>query len=259
MIFFNNKKKRTKKKIKKSMKSDSVDKQFPNELLKVYESKKNTKIRVGKDFDGGYIIYDNIPTGILLSCGISNDDSFEHAFTKKYDCKCIAFDGSIPKLPHPSPDITFIKKFVGDKNTRTYTNLHDLISKHTNIILKMDIEGGEYPFLQSISRKQLNKINMIMIEFHSSRGQWGIFDEYKIDCFKKLNKTHTLCHIHANNSIKPKEYNGVKVPQVFECLYMKKKFVRDAKPNTERMPSKLDMRNVKSNREISLNYPPFVN
>ena len=73
------------------------------------------------------------------------------------------------------------KKFVGDKNTRTYTNLHDLISKHTNIILKMDIEGGEYPFLQSISRKQLNKINMIMIEFHSSRGQWGIFDEYKID------------------------------------------------------------------------------
>ena len=70
----------------------------------------------------------------------------------------------------------------------------------------------------------------------------------KLNVFCRLNKTHTLCHIHANNSIKPKEYNGVKVPQVFECLYMKKKFVKDAKPNTEKMPSKLDMRNVKSKR-----------
>lgn len=259
MIFFNNKKKRTKKKIRKSIKLENIDKRFPNDLLKVYESKKNTKIRVGKDYDGGYVIYDNIPCGILISCGISNDDSFEHAFTKKYDCKCIAFDGSIPKLPHPSPDIKFVKKFVGDKNTRTYTNLHDLINKYNNIIMKIDIEGGEYPFISSLSKKQLNKINMIMIEFHSSRGQWGLFDDYKIKCFEKLNKTHTLCHIHANNSIKPKEYNGIKVPQVFECLYIKKKFARDAKPNTEKLPSKLDMRNVKSKREISLNYPPFVN
>ena len=99
MIFFNNKK-RTKKKIRKSVKSDNIDKRFP-EFIKVYESKNNTKIRVGKDYDGGYDFM-IIPTGILLSCGISNDDSFEHAFTKKYNCKCIAFDGSIPKLPHPS-------------------------------------------------------------------------------------------------------------------------------------------------------------
>ena len=49
--------------------------------------------------------------------------------------------------------------------------------------MKIDIEGGEYPFISSLSRKQLNKINMIMIEFHSSRGQWGLFDDYKIKCF----------------------------------------------------------------------------
>ena len=123
----------------------------------------------------------------------------------------------------------------------------------------MDIEGYEYEFIRALSRKQLNKINMIMIEFHSSRGQWGLFDDKKIGCFDILNKTHVLCHIHANNSIKPKEYNGVKVPQVFECLYVKKKFVKDAKLNDERLPSKLDMRNVKSKPEISMNYPPFVN
>lgn len=263
MEFFTTKPKKTikrnTKKKKKSIKSESVDKRFPGELLKVYKSNKNTKIRVGKDYDGGYVIYDNIPTGILLSCGISNDDSFEHAFTEKYNCKCIAFDGSIKKLPHPSPNIEFIKKFVGSKNNRNYTNLHDLISKHRNIILKMDIEGSEYEFIRSLSRKQLNKINMIMIEFHSSRGQWGLFNDYKIGCFDKLNKTHVLCHIHANNSIKYKEYNGIKVPQVFECLYVKKKFVKDAKLNDERLPSKLDMRNVKSKPEISMNYPPFVN
>ena len=38
----------------------------------------------------------------------------QHAFTKKYNCKCIAFDGSIPKLPHPSPDIEFVKKYVDE-------------------------------------------------------------------------------------------------------------------------------------------------
>ena len=259
MIFFNNKKKRTKKKIKKILKIENTDKRFPSEILKVYESK-NTKIRVGKDHDGGYIIYDNIPCGILISCGISNDDSFEHAFTKKYGCKCIAFDGSISKLPHPSPDIKFVKKFVGDKNTRTYTNLHDLINKHRNIILKMDIEGGEYPFLNSLSKKQLNKINMIMIEFHSSKQKWGYYnDKLKLNCFNKLNSTHYMCHIHGNNTVGVQEYNGIKVPQVFECLYIKKNFARDAKPNTEKLPSKLDMNNMRTKPDINLNYPPFVN
>ena len=250
-------KNKTKKKVKTPK---NLIKSFPCDLLKVYESKKYKKIRLGKDHDGGYIIYDNIPCDILFSCGILNDDSFEHEFTKKYNCKCIAFDGSIQKLPHPSPDIKFVKKFIGGKNTDKFTNLHELISENKNIILKMDIEGGEYPFLNSLPKKLLNKINMIAIEFHSSKLKWGYFDDLeKLNCFKKLNSTHCLCHIHGNNNGGVREYNGVIVPQVFECLYIKKKFVKDAKLNTEMLPSKLDMRNVRTKPEIDLNYKPFVN
>ena len=36
---------------------------------------------------------------VLLSCGIANDDTFEHYFVNKHNTKCFAFDGTINNIP----------------------------------------------------------------------------------------------------------------------------------------------------------------
>jgi len=70
------------------------------------------KVRLGKDFDGGYIITEipDINYTILLAGGIETDISFEEDFIKKYpNIKCFAFDGTINNLPKENTNILLKK------------------------------------------------------------------------------------------------------------------------------------------------------
>jgi len=116
------------------------------------------KIRLGKDYDGGYVIAEipNIKYTTLLAGGIENDISFEEDFIKKYAIdNAYAFDGTINKLPKEISNITFIKKNIGFSNDNQNTNLHDIIDVNECIFVKMDIEGGEIPWIKSLSNEQI--------------------------------------------------------------------------------------------------------
>lgn len=81
------------------------------DYLQVYNI--NNKLRIGSIYDGGYIIIDKLcDYDVLLSCGIANDDTFEHYFVNKYNKKCFAFDGTIYNIPHQHKNIEFIKKIL---------------------------------------------------------------------------------------------------------------------------------------------------
>lgn len=224
-------------------------------VLTVYKSP-FPKIRLGKDYDGGYIMVDipNIKYDILLSGGILNDISFEEDFIKKYtDAKCIAFDGSIDKLPKQNDDITFINKYIGYKNSKTYTNMYDYIDSNNSIFIKMDIEGGEIPWIESLHDNQINKFDQIVIEFHCP------FSDKEIDVFDKINKNHILVHFHGNNCCGLRVHKGVNIPNIFECTYLHKKYFNcEPELNKDLIPSSLDMPNT-GNPEIHIDYPPFVN
>ncbi len=80
--------------------------------LTVYKSP-FPKMRLGQDFDGGYITVDvpDAKYSVMLSGGVEEDVSFEEAFLEKYPgVKCLAFDGTIDKLPKENDAIIFIKK-----------------------------------------------------------------------------------------------------------------------------------------------------
>ena len=212
------------------------------------------KSRLGKDNDGGYIIAElpGVKYGLILAGGISRDISFEEDFVKKYDVKCFAFDGTISKLPKENNKIEFIKKNIGRDNTEHVTNLHDLINANENIFVKMDIEGGEIPWIKSLSDNQMNKFDQIEMEFHRP------FSNKEIDVFDKINKNHILVHFHGNNCCGIKNHNNVDIPNIFECTYLHKKFfVGPPQLNTDPIPSNLDMKNT-SKQEIFINHPPFV-
>ena len=213
------------------------------------------KLRIGKDYDGGYIIADipDIKYQIILAGGIAEDISFEEAFIEKYHSKCIAFDGTIRELPIENNTIEFVRKNINYYNNEQTTNLHDIIDEYENIFIKMDIEGGEIPWIKSLSDEQMNKFNQIVMEFHFP------FSNNEIDVFDAINKNHILVHFHGNNCCGTRIHKGVQMPNVFECTYLHKKFfVNPPLLNTDLIPGKLDMQNT-SNPEICIDYPPFVN
>jgi len=214
------------------------------------------KIRLGKDYDGGYIIADvpGIKYNLLLAGGIKDDISFEEDFVKKYGVTCFAFDGTIDKLPNENNRIKFMKKNIGFSNNEILTNLHGIINKRVNIFVKMDIEGHEIPWIESLRLGQLNKFNQIVIEFHRP------FTDKEINIFNKLNINHNLIHFHGNNCCGTRIHNNVVIPNIFECTYVHKKhFSSPPRLNTDTIPSVIDMKNVRSMNDIHISHPPFVN
>jgi len=207
------------------------------------------KIRLGKDFDGGYVIADipGITYSCLISGGISDDISFEENFIQRYQVECYAFDGTISSLPKDSV-VHFAKKNIGAHNSETTTNLHELLDSNDNIFVKMDIEGHEFAWLQSLSFQQMDKISQLTIEFHNP---------FNRDIFNKFSN-HVLIHFHGNNCCGLRSFKGVLIPNIFECTYIHKKYVTMKIKNTQQIPSSLDMRNVARRSDLILNFPPFV-
>jgi hypothetical protein len=231
------------------------------ELLKVYNFDK--KIRFGENADGGYVlgeldeVYD-----CYISAGISNEESFSRDFINKYNMNeynSFGFDGTISNYPYNYTNkISFIKKNINTFNDDNNSNLSYLINKYNNIFLKMDIEGGEYPWLLSIDESQLAKFKQIVIEFHGiTNNSWGCDYDNKIKCLQKLSNTHFIIHAHGNNH-GPVVNN---IPDVIELTYVNKKYFNTTPElNSTQLPiANLDYPNYYLLNDIDLNFYPFVN
>ena len=230
------------------------------DFLKVYKFDK--KIRYGANKDGGYV-FAELEGGYdcYISAGISDEESFSRDFIDKYNMNeynSFGFDGTINNYPYNyTKKISFIKKNINYFNDDDNTNLSFLIGKYNNIFLKIDIEGGEYPWLSQIDETQLNKFKQIVIEFHgiASNG-WNCNYNDKIKCLEKLSKTHYIVHAHGNN------YGSVinNIPDVIELTYVNKNYFNYIPElNTQSLPiSNLDFPNNHNSPDINLNFYPFV-
>jgi len=232
------------------------------ELLEVYNFDK--KCRCGINSDGGYVIaelegeYD-----CYISAGVSNEESFSKDFINKYNINknnSYAFDSTIIDYPYEyTNDIQFIKKNINSFNDENNSNLEFLTKKYNNIFLKMDIEGGEYPWLLNINEDQLNKFKQIVIEFHGiTNDGWGSIYNNKIKCLEKLAKTHYIVHAHGNNY--GPVYNNI--PDVIELTYINKNYFNllpELELNLQILPiTGLDFANNLNNNDINLNFYPFL-
>jgi len=81
------------------------------ELLQI-----NDLIRIGRNFDGGYVISESLMknSSLLLSFGINDDWSFEEDFCNRNGVKCYAFDFSIDKNTFLKKALKEINFFFGD-------------------------------------------------------------------------------------------------------------------------------------------------
>jgi len=214
------------------------------ENLKTFYFK--NKIRLGNNKDGGYVIADIGNYDLYISCGIGDDESFSNDIIKKYEIdNSIAFDGTIEKLPENFPSsMKFVEKNIDENNL-----LIDLLKNHSDIFLKMDIEGSEIYWI--LNTDGISRIKQMVIEFHK------LFLNRKeiVKCLEILNETHYIIHCHGNNYSSLSEDN---LPDVIEITFIRKDYLKDPILNYLSLPSILDFPNNPNFPDIDLNYYPFT-
>ncbi len=251
------------------------------ELLRVYQLDVSKKFRLGVASDGGYVV--GVPPSnggvggeseydCYISAGVSTEESFTRDFIARYggvcqlsETNCFAFDGTIQAYPVEYTDkITFFKKNIGggEVDTDLETNLLFVLNNYSRVFIKMDIEGGEYPWLLRMSLDDLRKIKQLVIEFHGITGDgWGCSYNDKVKCLAKLAETHYIVHAHGNNH----SHTLHRIPDVIELTCISKSCwgagAGEVAPgfNTTPMPvAGLDFPNSRWRPDYDLNVYPFV-
>lgn len=229
----------------------------------------DSKVRVGKSRDGGYVFENKSLDDfeILYSYGVGWDVSFEKALYRRHKKPSRIFDptlfdvGSIPifakrrmlsllkyfanvmvwtpllmalKVSH---QITFYNEGLGASKKYKYDSFPNHVKRFGDvgkkILLKMDIEGGEYDVLKDEKFiNALDNVVQIVIEFHDADSR---FAELK-SIVESLNKKFTVVHFHGNNYCGVFELNGRQIPKAFEITFLNNKYVKVKKFDLSPMP-----------------------
>jgi hypothetical protein len=221
------------------------------EYHKVYEVGKPKK-RLGKLNDGGYIIIDGLGAyDLYLGCGVANDATFDCDFVPRFCSVGLMFDGTIAHVPNEAKDhtgLTWVRLNIADR--RKFTNctyLEEYMVDKKNVFVKMDIEGGEWPWFEQLSNQDLLRIKQMVVEFH--------YVDFKshLDVFTKLAENFYLAHVHINNC-------GCNTDIVEYTYVRKSEFDRaTVGPNKTTLPIQgLDSPNGTHRPEVVLNKYPYV-
>ena len=172
---------------------------------------------------------DDMLGGIAYSFGISNDPSWDLGMYK-LGYEVYMYDHTVDapsEIKGYKDKMHFFKLGIADRcvcdNLKT---LDELIKRNghereRDMILKMDVEGAEWGFLEMVSSETLARFRQIVFELHNM----NLADDYKIAALSKLYETHRVVHIHGNNyggyiSI----YSHI-IPDTWEVTYLRNDFV----------------------------------
>lgn len=206
-------------------------------------------IRIGSEMDGGYLVPDDLE-GIeyCFSPGVSTVSDFENQLADMHINSFLA-DYSVDAPPVQRPEFVFDKKFLGASDRGCYMTLETWKNKYLrgyadDLILQMDIEGGEFEVLFNVSDTLLNQFRIVIIEFHA---MYRLLDPFAFEiyssCFEKLLDKFHVVHIHPNNCCGSTIRGIFEFPHVMEFTFLNKKRARSLKPQTI-FPHKLDRQNL---------------
>lgn len=167
--------------------------------------------------------------GYAYSFGISNEISWDADMANR-GYEVFMYDMTIDALPFEHEKFHFFKEGIGGKKDveKSLDTLENFITRNgheqnSNMILKMDVEGAEWDFLESVSSETLNKFNQMVFEFHDIIAPKTAAEmDRTINLIEKINKTHTLVHIHGNNNGNYLQIDGIgNIPDCPELTYLR--------------------------------------
>ena len=217
-------------------------------------------IRIGGEGDGGYLIpnvFDKI--SYCFSPGVDYTANFEKELSEKFGIKSFMADASVEKAPLADKNFDVIPKFLGAHSRKNFITLSDWISQNnlescTNLLLQMDIEGGEYDVLIYENSQTLASFSAMVIEFHNLQKLFtNDFLKMVSAIFEKIYKNFSICHVHPNNYCGIASLDGIEVPRVIEVTFIRNDLV-DEFNNGDRvaLPHPLDSKNVDKHDDISM-------
>lgn len=225
--------------------------------------------RIGKDYDGGYVV----PLQALMisdSCfgyGIDDDISFEEEYSALTGKPSFGFDGGVQIEPK-HPLCTFVNECLGtDKwlygnqtssgKTSTFTeqlNRFNLSDKR--VFIKMDIENAEYDELPKILIHH-EHVTGIVLEVHYLHYQNYL--EKALILMRQLSDNFVLVHLHGNNYCNKNTdflfdapgVNG-QLPSIMELTYIHKSLLSSSRlKDIQEYPTSIDMPNLKDYPEVA--------
>jgi hypothetical protein len=195
-------------------------------LIAPMRVKEQRKTRIGGKADGGYVMLDSFPKGVVCySLGIGGDVSWDRDMADR-GMDIFQFDHTVDGPPVKHPNFHFKKIGIGPSDTEnpSLRRLDTLIRENNHetadLILKMDIEDAEWDVIDSIDISTIAKFSQIVVEFHGlARLDQHVWQEKMQRSFRKLRNSHVPFHVHGNNWGNFSIVCGVPVPDVIEVAY----------------------------------------
>lgn len=240
----------------------------------------NFLIRLGRDFDGGYLIdsRDIDKTKALVSFGVNEDWSFEKQFSKKKRIPVFAYDATLnvryllrrawrslirlnPLVMACSFHALFnyriffsgnrhhFQRYVGLDGVTGFITLSSVLDEvkqksgvDSHVFMKVDIEGWEYRILDELIEHS-HRFTGLAIELHDVDIHLDKLQDF-IEHFPLK-----LVHVHANN-YSPITRGGI--PLAIECTFSSSE--SSAMPVSASLPHPLDMPNKRNRDEVALSF-----
>ncbi|MBE5865466.1 MAG: hypothetical protein E7292_04515 [Lachnospiraceae bacterium] len=173
-------------------------------LLKVKAVVDKSFVRIGREHDGGYIMVDDFSTNQrAYSFGICDDVSWDKDMAER-GIHCYMYDHTIAGLPEENAYFHYFKRGIAgeDKPEEAVFSMETLLKsngdeENHNLILKMDVEGAEWDFLEMTSTEVLAQFAQMTFEWH---GMYDVTNCKRVKAvIEKVNKTHQVVWMHGNN------------------------------------------------------------
>lgn len=197
------------------------------DACRVKRSKGFDLVRVGAINDGGYIMLDDFKENYrAYSFGIGNDVSWDDWVSNK-GIQVFCYDHTIDGLPHQNSKLSFFKIGITDED-KPEDNLLSLTTllkrngdeNNNDLILKMDVEGAEWNFINSIDEEILTQFRQMTFELHNLTDIFEFDKRYK--GLLKLQKTHCPVWVHANNALGIENAISTSIPPLLEITYVRR-------------------------------------
>lgn len=190
-------------------------------------------VRVGGNLDGSYLIPKlNLEFGGVISPGVGQTFEFERNIVGA-STRVVLIDGTVPRPENLPANFIFISKLLGAQDTHDedFVSLKSVIDEHfgnaKDLVLQMDIEGGEYEVLSSFKGSELLPFALVVVEFHHLHKldlteEWNKSIEHSV---RLLTRDFELVHTHPNNAGGFFVRKFVKYPKVVETTWVRKDLV----------------------------------
>ncbi len=214
-------------------------------------------VRMGSKDDGGYLVpNDLIGIEACFSPGVGYNSGFEK------DCaglnmQVFLADKSVDGPAEIHELFSFTKKFLGPNSNEDFITLDDWVtssvqSSTSDLLLQIDIEGGEYEVFSTASKAVMQRFRIIVAEFHSLDQIWN--DEFynlADSAFSKILQTHSCVHIHPNNFCSVTQQNDLDIPSVMEFTFLRNDRINNFDFQVN-YPHRLDRDNASDNPTLKL-------